>query len=773
VSLDHPEFFINRELSWLAFNRRVLEEAQDRTTPLLERLKFLTIVSSNLDEFFMVRVAGLKRLVDAEVSRPCPAGLTPQEQLARIAREVRRIMRDQSACFARLVRSLGEHRLALQTLDRPERAVTAWGRRYFQQELYPVLTPVLLNECGQQGPGCGEAGEAAASDEGRPVGLAASPAGGGTALAPPATMIAGQALYLAVLLAPTPGAPALGGARKPLTGPLPNRTHNRIMGATRRAAPLPLLAVVQVSRATPRLIQAPAEDRLVFLLQESIIRAHLGDLFPGRTILGQAVFRVTRDADLEVHDEEYVDLLAAMEHVLVARRRSRAVRLEIEAGAPPALRERLARHLGVDPADVYPVHGPLDLTGFRTLLNLPGFDHLRYPFHQPVMPTAFAQAGPVWPVISAGDVLLHHPYESFEPVVRLLNQAADDPDVLAVKQMLYRTSGDSPVIAALERAARSGKQVTVLVELRARFDEAKNIDWARRLEDAGCQVVYGVAGLKTHAKVCLVVRREAAGVRRYVHLGTGNYNEVTAQLYEDLGLLTAADDFGADASALFNAITGLSEPVTWRRLEVAPRGLRQRLLDLIEREARRSTPQEPGLILAKMNSLADVPIIKALYRAAQAGVRIRLNVRGICCLRPGLPGTSEHIEVVSIVDRFLEHARIFYFKNGGDEEVYLSSADWMPRNLSSRIEVMFPVRAAEARRRVKEVLEVCLGDNVKARRLTAEGTWRRVRRGPKDGPPRQSQVTFQALARAAASAAEHLRLSRFQPLQAPESDRSA
>jgi polyphosphate kinase len=489
----------------------------------------------------------------------------------------------------------------------------------------------------------------------------------------------------------------------------------------------PRLAVVQVPAGLRRLVRPVGAEGSTYVLLEEIIRAELADLFPGQTVLESSVFRIARDAELELDDEGGRPWLEAIEEELKKRRSGRVVRVEVEEAIGSALLEILVERLEVDASDVYRVKGPLDVRALQPLVDLPALEHLREPVLKPLPVLEPKELAAIFDVVAARDVLVHHPYESFEPVVAFVSAAASDPDVLAIKQTLYRTSGDSPVVQALARAAESGKQVTVLVELMARFDEQSNIRWARSLEEAGAHVIYGIRGYKTHAKVCLVVRRGRQGIERYVHLGTGNYNERTARAYTDFGLMTADRAIGEDASAFFNSLTGYSDPPRMKKLVMAPTTLRERFLRLIERERRRAEEGQAAEIRAKMNSLVDEEIIRALYDASRAGVRIRLNVRGICCLRPGIKGVSDTIEVVSIVDRFLEHSRVFHFRNGGDEEVYASSADWMPRNMDRRIELLFPVQSPDARRKVLEALDAMFADNLKARRLMPDGSYRRKR----------------------------------------------
>jgi polyphosphate kinase len=695
-----PELFLNRELSWLEFNARVLEEAGDATNPLLERLKFACIVASNLDEFFMVRVAALKNALAEGDTAPDVAGLTPAQQLARISERAHAMVEELYATLTgEILPPLAERGLRIVRPGDLEPPVRATLARYFRDEVLPALTPLAI-------------------DASRPF-----------------PMLAGLSLNLAVLLGPPDGEEE------------------------------PRLAVVQVPGRLPRLVRPPGVEGMVHLFLENVIWAELGSLFPGQEIRDVAAFRVARDSELDFDDEGGRDFLEVIEEELKNRRRSGVVRLEVEEGVSSPLLDLLVSRLEVAPEDVYRVRGPVDIRPLMSLVDLPSLEDLRdTPLKaQPVIEAA----GPeLFALLDERDVILHHPYDSFDPVVALLSSAADDPDVLAIKQTLYRTSGDSPVVRSLERAAEKGKQVTVLVELLARFDEQSNIRWARRLEESGCHVIYGIRGYKTHSKIALVVRRGRQGIRRYVHLGTGNYNERTARLYTDFGLMTSDREVGEDASAFFNALTGYSDPPRMRKLVMAPTHLRDRVLRLVSRERQRAESGQPAEIRAKMNSLADEDIIRALYDAAQAGVRVRLAVRGICCLRPGLKGVSDSIEVVSVVDRFLEHSRVFHFRNGGDEEVYLSSADWMPRNLDKRIELLFPVESPEGRQKALLALDAIFQDNVKGRRLQADGTYRR-RRPAKGEEAYRSQIE---LHREAKRAADRLRAGAevtFEPLRAP------
>jgi polyphosphate kinase len=668
-----PELFLNRELSWLEFNHRVLEEAMDPTTPLLDRLKFAIIVSTNLDEFFMVRVGALKHAIEEGDANPDLAGLRPRQQLTAVSERAHEMVERLGRTLTEeILPPLGERGIRFVPYKELEEAPRAFLGRYFTAEVLPALTPLAI-------------------DVSRPF-----------------PQLANLSLNLAILLAPPEG-------------------EER-----------PRLAVVQVPAGLRRLVRPLGGDGNTYVLLEEIIRAELGALFPGQTILEAAAFRVARDAEMQLDEEGGRDYLAAVEEELRKRRLSRVVRLEVEQGMGDTLLGILVQRLEIEVPDVYYVRGPLDVRALWPLVELPTLEALREPPLKPQMSLEPREVEDIFARVAQGEVLIHHPYESFDPVTAFVSQAAADPDVLAIKQTLYRTSGDSPVVQALSRAAEAGKQVTVIVELMARFDEQSNIRWARSLEQSGAHVIYGIHGYKVHAKICLVVRRGPQGIERYVHLGTGNYNEKTARIYTDFGLMTADRAIGEDASAFFNALTGFSDPPRMKKLAMAPTTLRERVVRLIQREQRRAEEGQPAEIRAKMNSLVDEEMIRALYDASKAGVRIRLNVRGICCLRPGVKGVSETIEVVSIVDRFLEHSRVFHFRNGGEDEVYLSSADWMPRNLDRRLELLFPV-ALESRKKVLDVLDAMFLDNVKARRLQPDGTYRR-RKPARGEEPFHAQV---------------------------------
>ena len=661
----------------------MLEEACDESVALAERIKFQGIVANNLDEFFMVRVAGLKQLDAGGVQEANADGILTAEQLARISTRthemIRLLYQNWRDCLApRLAKSAGIDLLRPADLTQDQRSAL---ERLFARDLWPVLTPLAV-------------------DQGHPF-----------------PMLRNRSLNLAILL------------------------HKERQRVARRQT---IFAVVQVPSVVERLVEVTTgkDGQAAFILLEDLIAMHVGGLFPGFRVVGCSTFRVTRNFDLSIDEDEADDLLKTIQRELRKRERGQAVRLEIADDSPAEVESFLRSALRLDPADVYRIRGPLRL---NDLTPLSAHKQLREFQAEPFAPQPVAQLheGQIFRTLAERDVLLHHPYESFDHVVDFVSEAADDPDVLAIKQTLYRTGADSPVVSALIRAAENGKQVTAVVELKARFDEGRNIAWARVLEQSGVHVVYGMVGFKTHCKVSLVVRRERGVIRRYVHLSTGNYNPTTARVYGDISYLTAREDFADDAGALFNLITGYSAPPSWRRFAVAPLGLKERVLDLIAREASFGAK---GRIIAKMNSLVDPDVICALYAASKAGVQIDLLVRGICCLQPAVAGQSDNIRVSSVVDRFLEHARIFYFQAGGKREVYLSSADWMPRNFVRRVEVMFPIDDETLRARIlNEILATQLADNVKARRLAADGTYHRVTPA-KDAPLVRSQEHFVQLA---------------------------
>ncbi|MDR1626125.1 MAG: polyphosphate kinase 1 [Spirochaetia bacterium] len=660
--------FFNRELSWLEFNKRVLGEARNKNLRLLERLKFLSIVSSNLDEFFQVRVASLRRQLASGNYLTDPAGMSPASQLEAVYREARKLVSRQYRCLhEEILPQLAAGGLAFLLPKDYTDAQKAFLSDFFDREIFPVLTPFRMRkEENILSPG-------------------------------------NLKLHAAFLLE------AGAGAKPP-----------------EREEEAPLVVAVHIPSVLPRVIFLPkspgGRGKVCFTLLEYAVLENSFRLFEGYAIKESILFRVTRDADIGVDEERDEDFVDAMEEVLVRRENSAVVRLSV-TGTSSALRDMLVSFLGIGPPEVFECQDPIDMAGLDPAL-FPGFDNLREEGWNP--PGAHGEE-PVWETLKQRDILLHHPYDSFQTVVRLLGEAASDPAVLALKITLYRTSGDSPIIQALERAAQNGKQVTAFMELKARFDEGRNIEWAQRLRRAGAIVIYGVAYLKVHAKALLVIRREKAAVRRYVHLATGNYNDKTARLYTDVGFLTSRDDIACDVSLFFNAVTGYSVIPSLQKLVMAPANMKSRLISLIEREAALATKKSPGLIMAKMNSLADPEIIAALYLASQKGVKIRLIVRGICMLVPGVKNVSENISVISIVDRFLEHSRVFYFSGAGEEEVFLSSADWMPRNLERRVELMFPVEQRDLKKRLVHILKTCLLDNAQAHELQSSGVYERRR----------------------------------------------
>jgi polyphosphate kinase len=656
-----PEYrFFNRDLSWLEFNHRVLSEGLDPSVPLLERMKFLSITSSNFDEFFMVRVATLKRAVRHGDTVTCPSGLRPSEQLEEIDSRVRSIVEQQYSCLKKeLIPSL---RKAGVIYAPPEE----WNRQQiraigdlFKEEIFPVISPVRISE-----------------EE-------------------PFPFICGLRLHILFSLK------------------RPGEAEEKF-------------SLVQIPESQQRVIFIPDPgSSKIFTLLDDIILYMAEHLFPGYEISEAAIFRITRDADMGVDEQRDEDFVEAMEEIIQSRRTSRVVRLEISTRSDN-LRNLIIEKLEIDRKDIYSIDGPLDMKSLMDLAMTQSDKRLHDPEWQSYRPADIDEDENLWDALQERDILLHHPYESFDILVQLLQMASQDPRVLSIKMTLYRTSGTSPIVKSLKEAAANGKHVTAVVELKARFDEERNIRWAEELERSGVIVVYGIAHLKIHAKALMIVRREEDRIRRYVHLGTGNYNDSTAKLYTDMGLLTSNEEISQDIALVFNAITGYSNIPELRKLVMAPITLKRRLLNLIEREASRSSKDSPGLIRAKMNSLADSEIIKALYKASREGVRIELNVRGICMLVPGIKNVSENISVVSIIDRYLEHTRLFHFQNGGNEEYYLSSADWMPRNLERRVELMFPVTQESHKQRLSEVLSIYFSSNTKSHRLMSDGEYKRL-----------------------------------------------
>lgn len=693
LDLTKPEYFYNRELSWLKFNLRVLKEAMVKETPLLERLKFIAISASNLDEFFMVRVASLWSSFDSGVEKRDASGMSVHEQLVAISQAAHEQVRTQTKSLIALMAEMDAVKLHFRRVKDLSELGKDWLEEYYREVVFPVLTPMAV-------------------DASRPF-----------------PFLANKTLNLAVELIKADGEHSMG--------------------------------LIQVPSVLDRIVEVEPEGKRTFVFLEDIIASHCHDLFKGCHILDMVSFRVTRDSDLDLEEDDSVDLMKEVEESLRKRKRGAAVRLEIFKTNNNRIKKFLEENLDVTEMEVYEINGPLDPTCFFKFIGMKGMWPWLYEPFVPQRPLELPDDSDLFAAIRENDILLHHPYESFDPVVKLVSDAADDPQVLAIKQTLYRVSGNSPIVAALARAAENGKQVTVLVELKARFDEENNILWARRLEKAGCHVIYGLVGLKTHAKIILIVRKEDNGIKRYLHLGTGNYNDSTAKLYTDLGLMTANDEFGSDASAFFNLLSGYSEPPVWNKLVMAPLGLREKIYALIDNEIAMVRSGREGHIIAKMNSLIDQPVIQKLYEASAAGVHIVLIVRGICGLRTGIEGISDNITVRSIVGRQLEHSRIFWFANGGEEQLYLSSADWMPRNLNDRVELFFPVETEEHIHRIKALLDLYLRDNVGAHMMQSNGTYRRVRNKLE---PVSAQSTLYEMAQLAVTADKLPMEKRLQPV---------
>ena len=685
-----PELYTNRELSWILFNKRVLSEARDKQIPLFERLKFLSITASNLDEFFMVRVASLKDMVNAKYTKKDIAGLTAAQQLDKLNVVTHELVAQQYSTYNRSLLPLlkANGLTVVEKHEQLSKDQAEYVDAYFDENVYPVLTPMAV-------------------DSSRPFPL-----------------IRNKSLNIGALL-----------SKRKEKGELE-------------------FATVQVPSVLARIVPIPAGDnggKAVILLEE-VIERNISRLFLNYDVVCSHPFRIMRNADLTIDEDEAEDLLKEIEKQLKKRQWGQAIRLEVEAGMDKRLLRIIKDELSIEEEDIYHIDGPLDLTFLMKMYGLEGFEHLKEEKYVPQPVPEFMEEGSVFDKIRQGDILLHHPFQTFAPVVQFIREAARDPEVLAIKQTLYRVSGNSPIIAALAQAAENGKQVSVLVELKARFDEENNIVWARKLEKAGCHVIYGLVGLKTHSKITLVVRREEDGIRRYVHLGTGNYNDATAKLYTDIGMMTCSEAIGEDATAVFNMLSGYSEPLSWNKLSLAPLWLKDKFLYLIGREVKNVRAGETGHIIAKMNSLCDQDIIAALYEASAAGVKIELIVRGICSLKVGIPGVSENISVRSIVGTFLEHSRIFYFENAGKSEVYCGSADWMPRNLERRVEILFPVEDPKLKEKVLHSLDVQLRDTVKAHLLQPDGSYEKVDRRGKE--TFNSQVAFCVEAMEAAKAQE-------------------
>lgn len=684
MNYNNKAYYTNRELSWLKFNERVLSEARDAALPLFERMKFLGITSSNLDEFFMVRIASLKDMVHAKYTKPDIAGMSPEEQLQALNEAIHEFVKMQYVTYQEMLLPLMK-KAGLHLIEHHEDLTESQAEyvdRYFEKQVYPVLTPMAV-------------------DSSRPFPL-----------------IKNKSLNICALL-----------SKK-------NTKTKELEFAT-----------VQVPSVLNRMvrIESGKNEEITMIRLEEVIERNISRLFLNYDVLGASPFRIMRNADLTIEEEEAEDLLKEIEKQIKKRQWGEAIRLEVEEGIDKRLLKILKKDLNIANEDIYQIHGPLDLTFLMKMYSLEGFDAHKAPGFIPQPVPELMEGCNVFDEIKKKDILIHHPYQTFTPVVRFIEQAATDPDVLAIKQTLYRVSGNSPIVKALAQAAENGKQVSVLVELKARFDEENNIVWAKMLEKAGCHVIYGLVGLKTHSKITLVVRREAEGIRRYVHLGTGNYNDATAKLYTDLGLLTCSEAVGEDATAVFNMLSGYSEPLGWNKLSVAPLWLKKRLLRLINRETEHAKNKRCARIVAKMNSLCDPDVMAALYEASNAGVEIYLLVRGICCLKVGVKGVSENIHVYSIVGDYLEHGRIMYFENDHEPEIYMSSADWMPRNLERRVEIMFPVESEDLKERVMHILDLQFRDNVKKRTLMPDGDYRLIRQDDDEKLNCQEQFRKEAI----------------------------
>ena len=696
-------YFTNRELSWLDFNYRVLGEARDKTIPLFERLKFLSITSSNLDEFFMIRVASLKNMVNAGYAKPDIAGMTPEVQLEAISVKTHDLVNTQYTTYNRSLKPMlkQNHVIIIDSFEELSSAQEKYVDQYFMQDVYPVLTPMAV-------------------DSSRPFPL-----------------IRNKSLNIGALIS--------------------DKADESEYD----------FATVQVPSVLPRFIEIPSENRedRTLMLLEQVIEKNIQKLFLNYKVICAYPYRIMRNADLSIDEEDAADLLKEIQKQLKKRQWGDVIRLEVEDGMDKRLLKTLKKAMNVGEASIYRINGPLDLTFLMKVNGLEGYEHLKYPKYQPQISGDIHPEEDLFSQIRRKDILLAHPFQSFDTVVDFVRQASKDPKVLAIKQTLYRVSGNSPIIASLAEAAENGKQVTVLVELKARFDEENNIIWAKKLEKAGCHVIYGLVGLKTHSKITLVVRQEEDGIRRYVHLGTGNYNDSTAKMYTDMGLLTCAKPIGEDATAVFNMLSGYSEPLQWNKLTLAPLWLRGKFLELIHQEEVNAQEGRPAHIIAKMNSLCDKEVIMALYKASAAGVKIELIIRGICCLKTGIPGISENITVKSIVGNFLEHSRIFYFYNNGWENIYMGSADWMPRNLDRRVEILFPVEDEVCKKQVMHILDIQLKDNVKAHYLQADNTYQKPDKRGKALVSSQDYFCQEAISRAKEGKKKEEELSRvFEPM---------
>lgn len=726
IQVGLPENYINRDLSWLAFNERVLLEGLNETIPFAERLRFLAIASSNLDEFFMIRMGNILQRERAGLEEATNESKEASRLLNAISDKTHALVETLLKEIIEMQNELPRFGLSVSRLENLNEQDTTYLRNYFTDNIFPVLTPLAI-------------------EEGEPM-----------------PILPAIQLHVALRLRVPASISAL---KSPELGTYVPRKKGRKKEQPQETYE-EKFAVVPVPDLLPRLVSFYASaEKTSFVFLEEIIAQNADLIFPGSEILSHAIFRITRNENVSVSTGP-TDYLQRVENAVISRKRQDVVRMDISKGADVLIRQKLAALLGLQDRDIYEAQVPFDSVALLKLAQSSRLQSELYPDWKPVTPADLKDCTDIYERISQSDVMLFTPYESFTPVVDLLERAANDPKVFAIKQTLYRTSGDSPIVKALIKAAQNGKDVSVLVEMRARYDEARNILWTRQLEDAGCHVIYGIMDFKTHAKALLIIRREKGRIVRYAHLSTGNYNDKTAKQYSDIALMTSNPEITADIAALFNILTGYSEAVGWNRLTVGPGMLRSRFIELIEREITVSTPEQPGCIRAKMNALEDRNVIEALYRASQHGVKIQLNVRGICCLKPGIPGLSENIQVFSIIDRFLEHARIFYFQNAGEPEVYLASSDWMTRNLENRIEILFPILTKSLKKRILNALNLYLADNQKSHELQPDGTWKKRKPGKNQEKIRAQEILYR-LAVEAANAPSATPL-QYIPLQKPD-----
>lgn len=716
INLNNPDYFVNRELSWLKFNLRVLKNASLPEVPLMERLSFIAITSSNLDEFFMVRVAGLHSKLENGIEKPDASGLTTTEQLQEVSDSAHAQVKSEYASLSVILKELEEKGIAFKKISELKENSRIWAEKYYRELVYPVLTPMAV-------------------DASRPF-----------------PFLANKTLNLAIDLATLDGEPSVGLVQVPSL--LPRIIEVKDLDSEDASG------FFKKTESKANFKEKETKNR-TFIYLEDLIATYCHELFSGCKIKTIVPFRITRDSDLDVDDEETEDLLKEIEESLRKRKRGATVRLELFKNKDERIKTFLKKNLEITEQEIYEITGPLDATYFFSFIRLPGMEKYAYTPFVPQIPQEVNLERDIFEQIKERNLFIHHPYESFEIIVDLIRKAAEDPNVLAIKQTLYRVSGNSSIVAALAKAAENGKQVTVLVELKARFDEENNIVWAKSLEKAGCHVIYGLVGLKTHAKIVLIVRKEEDGIKRYVHMGTGNYNDKTAKLYTDMGIMTANDMFGSDASAFFNLLSGYAKAPTWNKIVMAPTGLRNKIYELIDNEIAIAKAGGSGRLIAKMNSLIDKEVIQKLYEASMAGVKIDLIVRGICGITSGVKGVSENINVRSIVGRLLEHSRIFYFYNGGEEQIYLSSADWMPRNLNDRVELFFPVEDERHIERIKNILKICLEDNICAYALLSSGHYRKI---PSREDAVNAQETFYTKAKESAKKEEMTLEKKLRPI---------